>query len=137
MKATARRAPSGTFTQQIEIRRHQVGADEPAEQGGDDTAPSPQELLAASLASCVAVTIEMYAKRKGWEVGRLEVECDYSPAQKGDPTAFKLALRFPSGLAPEQVERLSEIAARCPVHKALEGEVTFEQQVELVDSAVP
>lgn len=137
MKAVSRRADSGTFTQRIEIRQHELGADEPTDQGGDDTAPTPQELLAASLASCTAVTIEMYAKRKGWDIGSGEVECEYSTAERGDPTEFKLVLRFPSDLAPEQIERLSQIASKCPVHRTLEGEVTFEQRTELVESSVP
>ena len=69
MRATARRRRTGTFQHDIKIREHFVGADEPQDAGGDDAAPSPQELLAASLASCTAVTMEMYAARKGWDVG--------------------------------------------------------------------
>ena len=65
--------------------------DEPADKGGDATkGPSPQELLAASLAACVAITIEMYAERKGWDVGAIEVECDFTPAERGCPTRFEL-----------------------------------------------
>ena len=71
MKATTTRA--GTFRQSIKIRDHQLTADEPADQGGEDTGPSPQELLAASLASCTAITMEMYAQRKGWNIGDVEV----------------------------------------------------------------
>ncbi len=137
MKAVSRRADSGTFTQEIEVRQHHLGADEPADHGGDDSAPSPQELLAASLASCTAVTMEMYAKRKGWDVERAEVECDYSPAERGGPTTFTLVLRFPNDLSPEQIERLAQIAGKCPVHRTLEGEVAFEQRTELAESKVP
>ena len=137
MKAITRRSDSGTFTQQVEIRQHKVPVDDPTDHGGDDTAPSPQELLAASLASCTAVTMEMYAKRKGWDVEGVEVDCEYEPASKGQTTAFTLVLRFPSELAPEQIERLSQIAAKCPVHRTLEGEVSFEQRTELAESKVP
>ncbi len=137
MKATSRRADSGTFTQRVEVRQHEVAVDEPTDHGGDDTAPSPQELLAASLASCTAVTIEMYAKRKGWDVEGAQVECEYAPAERGQPTEFTLVLRFPNELAPEQIERLSEIAAKCPVHRTLAGEVAFEQRTELAESGVP
>ena len=133
MKATARR--SNAFAHRIDIRQHQLVADEPPEKGGEDEGPSPQELLAASLASCTAITIEMYAKRKGWDVGQVEVQCEYAPAEPGGGTNFKLELRFPSSLDPEQVERLSVIAAKCPVHRTLDGEVTFEQQVELIEPA--
>ena len=137
MKATSRRADSGTFIQRVEVRQHHVPVDEPTDHGGDDTAPSPQELLAASLAACTAVTMEMYAKRKGWDLEGAEVDCEYSPAESGQPTEFTLVLRFPNDLAPEQIERLSEIAGKCPVHRTLAGEVTFEQRTELAESSVP
>ena len=130
MKATATRA--GTYRQVIRIRDHQLTSDEPTDKGGDDTGPSPQELLAASLASCTAITMEMYAKRKGWDVGNVEVACDYSPADRGCPTSFKLTMRFPDTLSEEQVERLRVIAAKCPVHRTLEGEVMFHERVERV-----
>lgn len=64
MKATARRTARDAFTHQIGIREHQLTVDEPADHGGHDEGPTPQELLAASLASCTAVTVEMYADRK-------------------------------------------------------------------------
>ena len=131
MKAIARR--TGTFTHEIEVRGHRLCADEPFESGGDDTAPSPQELLAASLASCTAVTMEMYAKRKGWDIGRIAVEAEYTPAERGAPTHFRLVLRLPSHLTEEQLERLSVIAAKCPVHRTLDGEVMFDERIELVD----
>ena len=87
--------------------------------------PDPQELLAASLASCTAITMEMYARRKGWDIGHVEVEVQYSPAERGCPTRFELVLRLPDDLPAEQVERLQVIAAKCPVHRALDGEVMF------------
>jgi putative redox protein len=133
MKATAHR--TGTFRQVIRIRDHQLTADEPVDRGGDDTGPSPQELLAASLASCTAITMEMYANRKGWDVGDVEVECEYTPAERGCPTRFNLVMRFPDTLSEEQVERLRVIAAKCPVHRTLEGEVMFDEQVERVSLA--
>lgn len=129
MKAIARR--TGTFTHDIQVREHRIRSDEPVEAGGDDEAPSPQELLAASLASCTAVTVEMYAKRKGWDIGRIEVEAEYVPAERGAPTRFKLLLRLPRGLDDEQVQRLSVIAAKCPIHRTLDGEVMFDERVEL------
>ena len=102
-------------------------ADEPTEHGGDDDGPSPQELLAASLASCTAVTMEMYAKRKGWDIGTVEVQCEYMPAERGCPTNFKLVLRLPSDCTEEQIERLRVIAAKCPVHRTLDGEVILRR----------
>ena len=115
----------------VRVRSHTLTADEPREEGGDDTGPSPQELLAAALASCTAITMEMYAKRKGWNVAGLRVDCEFSPAERGHPTQFKLVMKMPAHLPDEQIERLSVIAARCPVHRTLEGEVAFDERVEL------
>ncbi|MDX6663943.1 MAG: putative redox protein [Solirubrobacteraceae bacterium] len=130
MKATVSRA--GTFRQIVQVREHKFAVDEPADQGGDDSGPSPQELLAASLASCTAITMEMYAQRKGWDVGDVEVEVDYTPAERGCPTRFHLVMRFPDQLDDETVERLRVIAAKCPVHRTLDGEVMFDESVERV-----
>ena len=127
MKATARRTAG--FTHEVRIGRHLLTADEPHEAGGEDQGPNPQELLAAALASCTAITIEMYAERKGWDVGALEVNCEYEQAERGAPTEFKLTLRVPAGLSADQVERISAIAAKCPVHRTLKGEARFAQEV--------
>ena len=135
MKAIARRTARNAFTHRIDIRQHQLTADDPSEHGGDDDGPSPQELLAAALASCTAVTMEMYAKRKGWDVGLVEVQCEYSPADRGCPTNFKLTLRLPSDCPQEQIDKLRIIAAKCPVHRTLDGEISFDERIELVESA--
>ena len=131
MKATARRE-NGKYKHEVEIRGHRVVADEPEDTGGDDSGPSPEELLAASLASCSAITMEMYADRKGWDVGELEVNVNFEPAQRGSPTKFAMQVRLPKEMPDEQRERLMQIAAKCPVHRTLEGEVMFEERVELV-----
>ena len=131
MRATARRE-NGTLRHEVEIRDHTLIADEPKDEGGGDTGPSPQELLAASLASCTAITIEMYANRKNWEIGDVTVQVDYEPAQRGSPTRFKMRVDLAKELPEEQRERLMQIAAKCPVHRVLEGEVMFEESLELV-----
>jgi putative redox protein len=122
---------TGKLRHRISIRGHCFNTDEPVEKGGDDTGATPQELLAASLASCTATTMEMYAERKGWDIGHVEVTCEFKPAERGAPTRFKLTYRLSSDLDPEQVERLKVIAAKCPVHRALEGEAMFDERVEL------
>ena len=129
MRAIARRRQG--FQHDLEIGTHQLTVDEPEAQGGSDQGPSPQELLAASLASCTAVTMEMYADRKGWDIDGLEVDCRYTPAERGCPTRFELVMKMPAHLSEEQVERLQVIAAKCPVHRTLEGEVAFDERVEL------
>jgi putative redox protein len=134
MKATARR-DGGGFKHTVHVRDHQLAVDEPIDAGGGDLGPSPQELLAVSLASCTAITIEMYAARKGWDIGHVEVDVEYSPAERGCPTKFELVTRLPDDLPEEQVERLRVIAAKCPVHRVLDGEVMFLERLERVHMA--
>src|SRR6201986_753147 len=104
MKATA--THESGFRHTVKIRSHELAVDERAEAGGTDTGPEPLELLAASLASCTAVTMEMYAARKRWDLGGVEVTCDYTPADRGCPTRFNLVMRFPERLSEEKYERL-------------------------------
>ena len=129
MRAVARQREK--FTHDVKAGDHSLTVDEPVEAGGQDEGPSPQELLAAALASCTAVTMEMYAQRKGWDTSGLEVDVEYTPAERGCPTKFELVLKMPPHLDEEQIERLQVIAAKCPVHRTLEGEVMFEERVEL------
>ena len=128
--ANAHRDGEG-FKHRVSVRSHDVTVDETEESGGTDAGPDPQEMLAVSLASCTAITIEMYAKRKGWNIGEIEVEVDYEPAQRGSPTKFQMTLRMPKELPDEQRERLMQIAAKCPVHRTLEGEVMFDEKIDL------
>jgi putative redox protein len=131
MRAISRRI-GDRLRQQVKVRDHELTADEPKASGGEDSGPSPQELLAASLAACTAVTMEMYAARKGWDVGEVTVDVDYEPAHRGSPTRFALTVSLPKELPEDQRERLMQIAAKCPVHRTLEGEVMFDERVELV-----
>ena len=132
MRAIARRS-NGTLKHEIEFGsdEHHVVADEPEETGGTHEGPSPQELLAASLASCSAITMEMYAQRKGWDIGEVVVDVDYEPAQRGSPTKFEMVVRLPKELPEDQREKLMQIAAKCPVHRTLEGEVMFDERLEV------
>jgi putative redox protein len=131
MKAIAKRSDR-MFRHSVRVRDHQLTIDEDTEAGGGDAGPDPQELLAASLASCTAITMEMYAVRKGWEIGEVEVAVQYTPAERGCPTRFELVVRLPEDLPPERVERLRVIAAKCPVHRTLDGEVMFEERLERI-----
>ncbi len=130
-RATARRV-NGRYQHSVSVRDHELTVDEPEDSGGDDSGPDPQEMLAVSLASCTAITMEMYAKRKGWDVAGLRIDVEYTPAERGCPTRFDLVMNMPSHLTEEQIERLQVIAAKCPVHRTLEGEVAFEERVELI-----
>jgi putative redox protein len=102
---------------------HALVVDEPEGRGGTDTGPSPTQLLAASLAGCTAITVEMYADRKGWDVGAIEVDVDV--AYDGPvPSSYTVALKLRSALSEEQRRRLLAVAAKCPVHKVLVGAAT-------------
>jgi putative redox protein len=120
VRVVARRAEG--YAHDVEVEGgHRVRVDEPAEAGGADTGPSPTRLLGASLAGCIAITVEMYAQRKGWDVGAVEV--DVEVGYDGPvPTRFEVGLRLPGELDEEQRRRLLVIATKCPVHKVLAGE---------------
>jgi putative redox protein len=130
MKVVARRRDG--YAHEVEIEGgHTIVVDEPIEAGGADTGPSPTRLVAASLASCTAVTIEMYAQRKGWDVGKVEIDVD-ATYEGSAPLSFAVTLRLPAELSDEQRERLLTIASKCPVHKLLAGEtpVAISDRVE-------
>lgn len=124
MKVVARRREG--FAHDVEVEGgHTLRIDEPAPAGGTDTGPSPTRLLAASLAGCVAVTVEMYAARKEWDVGPVEVEVDVD-YEGYAPRSFAVTLRLPAGLSDEQRRRLLTIAGKCPVHRVLAAETPVE-----------
>lgn len=127
MKVVARRKVSGAnrilgYAHDVEIEGgHAIRVDEPTAAGGTDTGPSPTRLVAAGLASCIAVTMEMYADRKGWDVGAIEVDVAVT-YRDHTPVSFAVTLRLPSELSDEQRERLRVIARKCPVHKLIADE---------------
>lgn len=121
MKVVARRSDDA-FAHEIEIDGHTIVVDEPPEVGGEDLGPRPTRLLAASLAGCTAITMELYAARKGWDLGPLEVEVE-TAMEKANPVSFEMRLRLPPDLTDEQRERLRTIAGKCPVHRVISGEV--------------
>jgi putative redox protein len=125
VKVTARRRKG--YAHALTVGPHTLIADEPEDRGGTDTGPSPTQLLALSLASCTAVTIEMYADRKGWDVGELEVEVEYELHPKGT-SRFDVVLKLPPALTEEQAERIRAIAGRCPVHRTLTGDVEIDDR---------
>jgi putative redox protein len=105
-------------------------ADEPASVGGKDLGLSPFELLAASLASCTAITLRMYTDRKGWDVGQIDINVIVE--QDEEKTAhFRRSVkleRTPEGV---DTKRIIAIANACPTHKLLSGRI--EIQTELVE----
>jgi putative redox protein len=132
-RAVARRRKG--YEHEIEIREHRLIVDEPEEKGGGDQGPTPTELLAASLAGCTAVTIEMYADRKGWDLGDVEVTADFTEATSDTPAKFEVDIRSPAELTGEQHDRILTIAHKCPVHRALMGaDIEVHDSLELIGS---
>ena len=131
--ATARRV-DGLETE-VEIRGHRLTIDETVDDGGKDLGPRPTELLAASLASCTAVTIVMYADRKGWEVGAIEVGVNFEAPSVDAGPSFETTIRIPAELTDEQRERILVIASKCPVHKTLAAQdVKLEDSLEIMEA---
>lgn len=130
MKVVARRREGLAHDVEIE-GGHTIRVDEPADAGGADSGPSPTRLVAAGLAGCTAVTMELYAERKGWDVGPVEVDVDVE-YEGYAPLSFAVTLRLPAELSDEQRERLLAIARRCPVHKVLAHEtpVVISDRIE-------
>lgn len=124
----------------INIRDFTLIADEPVSDGGTNLGPTPKELMVAALGACAAITARMYANRKGWALESVEIDAStdrYSaadhPLYSGDAGfvhEFRQRIVFKGDLTLEQKERLLEIAARCPVHRALtEPNVMLEELV--------
>jgi len=120
MKVVARRREGFAHDVDIEGGAHSLVVDEPVAAGGTDAGPSPTRLLAAALASCIAITLEMYAGRQGWNVGAVEVEVE-GESDGFVPTSFDATIRLPDRIGEAQRERLLAVAQKCPVQKVLSG----------------
>lgn len=105
------------LTHTISSRDHTWIADEPTSVGGADKGPTPVEQLFGAMGSCTAMTVELYAQRKGWPLGSVDVAV--SARSLKHPVTVRTELR--ADLQPEQFQRLQEIAKRCPVVSAVSG----------------
>jgi putative redox protein len=131
--AVARRRKG--YEHEIEIREHRLIADETEDTGGGDQGPTPTELLAGALASCTAITIEMYADRKEWDLGAVEVAADFTRGTADTPPKARVDIRIPAELTDEQREKILKIAHKCPVHRALLGsDVEIDDSLELIEA---
>jgi putative redox protein len=128
LTATARSIP-GTLRQSIVIDgRHRLVTDQPERVGGDGSGPSPHELLPAALAACVAVTLEGYARTKGWELGGVTVTADYD--HHATPRRVAIEIRVGGDLSAEQLARLAKVARACPLRRSIDAGFEFVERVE-------
>lgn len=129
------------FKTYITAGNHTLIVDEPLSDGGTDAGPSAKEMLVGSLGACVAVTVKMYAQRKGWNLDGIEVAVNMEKIKAADYPAytgteefvneFRLQISFKGALTDEQRTRLLEIAGKCPVHRIL------TQPNFIIDELVP
>lgn len=112
------------YSQDISVRGHQLKADESTRLGGADSGPAPYELLLSGLGACTAITLRMYAERKGWELG--EVDVDLTLEKSGEEDRIARTVRFSAPLTDEQRQRLAEIAEKTPVTKTIKAGAKIE-----------
>lgn len=127
------------FTTDMALGSHKLQADEPEDFGGENLGPSPYELVSGGLAACTAMTIQMYAKRKKWAVENVEVhinhkkdhceDCKHVDDKNSKIDVFERNLIITGDLEEKQMQKLLEIANKCPVHKTLLGDVEVKTQL--------
>jgi len=120
------------FTTAMKVGNHLITADEPKSYGGNDFGPSPYELVSAGLSACTAMTIQMYVKRKGWDLKNVEVHTSYSKSHAADCKncdddsakidTFDRDIKLTGDLDDKQIQRILQIADKCPVHKTLHND---------------
>ncbi|WP_432410374.1 bifunctional alpha/beta hydrolase/OsmC family protein [Rasiella sp. SM2506] len=120
------------FTTDLKLGTHYLTADEPTSFGGNDYGPTPYELVSSGLAACTVMTLQMYAKRKGWDVQNVQVHISYNKqhaidckdceAETAKIDTFTREIKFEGNLDEKQLKRLLQIADKCPVHKTLHSE---------------
>jgi putative redox protein len=124
------------YTVELKAGKHILRSDEPESVGGNDFGPDPYSLLLSALGSCTAMTIRMYANRKGWDVDSVSVHLDHSKVYSDDcdgceSSASKIdkiekQIRITGNLDEKQINRMMEISEKCPVHKTLNNTVVIE-----------
>ncbi|KFI07534.1 OsmC family protein [Massilia sp. BSC265] len=122
MEVTAQKG-SGKLQQVITIGRHRLLSDAPEAFGGEDTGAEPHDLLAAALAACTTLTVTMYARRKGMPLDDVRVRITHGP--EGGGYAFRRYIDYVGALGPDDRQRLTDIASKCPVHKTLSGSIAI------------
>jgi putative redox protein len=114
-------ATQGAVNYKVHLRagHHELTADEPAARGGADAGPAPFELLLSGLVACTAITLRMYAERKGWKLDTVEV--DARLFKRGDQSHIERTLSMVGELDAEQTARMLEISEKTPVTLAVKS----------------
>jgi putative redox protein len=122
-------APDGLVTEAA-VGPHRIRFDEPVSTpGGTDAGPAPTEILLAALGACEAITLRMYAARKGWALR--DVAVHLSGATVNGVFVIRRRLELQGDLDQAQRTRLHEIACRCPVHRILDNEVRVDDVIDV------
>ena len=106
------------YAQAISAGHHHLTADEPKSNGGTDTGPGPYALLLSGLGACTAITLRMYADRKGWALGQIHVRLSMLKARDGRERIERV-ITFGAPLSDDQRARLGEIAGKTPVTRTI------------------
>lgn len=117
---------SGDVAYRHDIRtgNHPLVADEPAAFGGKDQGPAPYDYILAGLGACTAITLRMYAEKKGWDIGQLDVDLALHKNSEGD-ALIKRVLHSSAMLSEEQWERLMAVVEKTPVTLTLKAGATI------------
>lgn len=119
----------GPWGQALLSHDHVLFADEPQSLGGQNTGPAPTDLVLMALGGCTAITVRMYAARKGWTISRIAVRLNYdTPAPDGTRRIVRL-IDIDGPLDAGQRARLFEIAEKCPVHQMLTKGVEIHSEL--------
>lgn len=113
----------GPLTQAVMVGRHTLRADEPVELGGTDAGPTPHQYLLAALGACTAMTVRMYARRKGWPLDHVEVRLHHGRLAEDKAEIITREIILTGALDEDQRRRLREVAERCPIHRTLTGDL--------------
>ncbi|MEN5231661.1 OsmC family protein [Sphingobacterium faecium] len=106
--------------------KNSILVDEPIDKGGLDLGFQPQELLAASLASCTAITLKMYADHKQWTINSFQVDVMIEQSEDKSTTKFVRKISFDGNLDEKQHNRIVAIANACPIHKILLSQIAID-----------
>ncbi|MHA7811896.1 MAG: OsmC family protein [Phycisphaerales bacterium] len=119
------------YRTRVIARSHEFFVDEPGELNGADTAQDPYETLLGALGACKAITVRMYAQRKGWDLQEVRLDLAHSrPNGRGNPEQIDISISFIGELDGDQRKRLKEIANACPVQKTITGELSVNTILE-------